>query len=591
MSLTFANPAGLFALLALPAIVAIHFLQQRSRTLRTSTLFLLDSLAPESRGGKTWQQLRSSRALWLQLLAALLVAWVLSAPRWRRTDSAQTVVVVLDSGASMAPFREDALRVVRERFAAAAARATHTQWIALGTDLRQEPFYQGPELNAALASLSKWKPSRGSHDPVPALRLAQTLAGASGLTWFVTDSREKAPPGERVIGVGRPIANVGFAGGAVSLVDAQWRWRVLVRNYTDDAQERVWTVKSGEVEGPRQRIELKANGLVELSGEMVKEGELVLRLESDAFPDDDCFPLVRPAAKPLAVAIELEGEIGDFFRRAVLGVDGAVLAAGAPAMLRVGSGAERPAGPAIWLAPSAAPAGKSQTILRAPVTPERNELVDNLNWQGWLGAGAGGLTPGPGDALLLWHNDAPLAWTSGGSDQTRQLVLNFDWTASNASRLPATVLLLQRFVRRVRDAQGGRYTANFDAQGQVAISAKDRPPGVSAILDERPVVAGHTPRQRTVTPAELTALRAPEAPGFFILRRGDETLVHGATQFADTRQADFRKAETFVTGPPVNETEAMERNTRGDPYVLVWLALLGPCLLASWWPTRGKARA
>src|SRR5688500_14225516 len=105
----FANPAGLWVLLGLPAIVAIHFLQQRARVVRTSTWFLIEKLAPDSARGRTWDRLRTSRAFWLQLFAVILAAWVLGEPRWVREQSAQTVVIVLDASVSMQAFREPAL--------------------------------------------------------------------------------------------------------------------------------------------------------------------------------------------------------------------------------------------------------------------------------------------------------------------------------------------------------------------------------------------------------------------------------------------------------------------------------------------------
>src|SRR5882757_9209236 len=98
---TFANPAGFWALVGVPAILAIHFLQQRSKRAVTSTWFLIEPFAPRSVGGRTWEKLRSSRSLWLQLLATLMANWLLAEPRWPRSDSAQTVVLVLDSSVSM----------------------------------------------------------------------------------------------------------------------------------------------------------------------------------------------------------------------------------------------------------------------------------------------------------------------------------------------------------------------------------------------------------------------------------------------------------------------------------------------------------
>src|SRR4051812_17859549 len=141
----FSNPAGLWALLGVPAILAIHFLQQRSRVVVTSTWFLIEQLTPDSTRGRTWEQLRASRTLWLQLLAVVAVAWVLAEPRWVRSESAQTVVLVLDDSASMSAFRAPALAAVEKEMSAASGLAAQTTWVVMTTDGRQPPLYRGTE--------------------------------------------------------------------------------------------------------------------------------------------------------------------------------------------------------------------------------------------------------------------------------------------------------------------------------------------------------------------------------------------------------------------------------------------------------------
>ena len=106
---TFANPAGFWALLAIPAIVLIHFLQRQSVELPVSTLFLLETLDKESVGGKRFERIRQSLPLWLQILVALLLAWVLAAPRWERSGAVQRIAIVVDCSASMAAFRDEAM--------------------------------------------------------------------------------------------------------------------------------------------------------------------------------------------------------------------------------------------------------------------------------------------------------------------------------------------------------------------------------------------------------------------------------------------------------------------------------------------------
>ena len=94
------------------------------------------------------------------------------------------------------------------------------------------------------------------------------------------------------------------------------------------------------------------------------------------------------------------------------------------------------------------------------------------------------------------------------------------------------------------------------------------------------------PETRVLAPEEFAVLRAPGAPGFFTVRRGGEILVQGAAQFADMRESDFRGAATFAPRAPAEATALLERNTRPDPFVNLWLALIALCLVGSWWPGR-----
>src|SRR5437762_2568549 len=164
----FANPAGLWVLLGLPAILAIHFLQQRARIARTSTWFLIEKFAPDSARGRTWDRLRSSRTLWLQLLAVVLAAWVLGEPRWVRTQSAQTVVIVFDSSASMDAFRAPALAAAQREIRNAEGLAARTTWVVMTSNPRQPALYRGVEPEAAAAAMARWQPELGRHDFGPA---------------------------------------------------------------------------------------------------------------------------------------------------------------------------------------------------------------------------------------------------------------------------------------------------------------------------------------------------------------------------------------------------------------------------------------
>lgn len=647
---SFANPLAFWALLGVPVVVAIHFLQHKAREVRTSTLFLIESLAPESRTGRSWERLRVSRAFWLQILAVLLATWVLAGPRWVREESSQTVVMVMDDAAGMSAFRNEAVMAARARMGEAAGRARHTDWVIMTSDPRRPPLYRGADRARAEAALAaEWRPRRGSHDYGAALRLGQALAGSDGVCWFVTDSRAKVPPGQAAVGVGRALENVGFAGASEESREREGvreeggRWRVLVKNHAATEQRRRWWMESeAGAKGPAQEIVLPPGGLVEI-GAGLPEGvaRAVLALEGDAFTLDDRLPLVRPRAKVLPVSVELEGEAGEFFRRvaesvpgvrivptATGGGDAAGVRGSEGARLRIGRGmlAEDANGrgnlAAIVLAPRAGVGGGDVRVQRAPVVAERHPLVDGLNWQGLIGPGAWRLERSAGDEVLLWQADKPLAWlgTSGGAAgrgdaRGWRLVFNFDWEAGNASRLPASVLMLRRFVEAVRDAQPGGYAANFDTGARVPVaeaSVAETSPGGEVRLVTGALAGGNSEEGARgrgsegghgLSAGELAVLRAPGEPGFFrvVADRAaagggeasgfDGVLVEGAAQFSDVRQGDFSQAETFDTGLPAESAAALERAMRPDPLANVWLAVMGGALLWSWWPGGGRRRS
>ena len=126
MGVFLANPWGLLALMAIPAIVGVHFLQERSRRVRASTLFLLERAAPTAAAGARIERFRQSLPFWMQVLAAAIAAWLLADPRIVRRDSRQTVAVVLDSSASMQACREQTLARLAARLPAWNATAGRT---------------------------------------------------------------------------------------------------------------------------------------------------------------------------------------------------------------------------------------------------------------------------------------------------------------------------------------------------------------------------------------------------------------------------------------------------------------------------------
>ena len=203
--------------------------------------------------------------------------------------------------------------------------------------------------------------------------------------------------------------------------------------------------------------------------------------------------------------------------------------------------------------------GRSSTLRRLAGLPLEEE-ADPLRvlWFRLSGpAGDVGLTAA--DMPLLWKGARPLAFlrTSplAGGTRVESLVLNWDLASSTAARTAAVVVMLQRFVERVRERIPRGWADNFETGQAIPL-----PDG----------------RQT----------RAPEAPGFFavplpLITGTVRQAVTGAAHFADARECDFRDAA------PVDTLDAvrMERITKRaveDPWAALWVAVVAAALLVAW---------
>jgi hypothetical protein len=305
MGLSFGNPLGLFALLGIPAVIAIHFLQRRSRQLTVTTLFLLQQLQRESEGGNRFERLRTSIPLWLQLLAVLILTWLMVEPRWMEQNSVQQIAVVLDGSASMSVSKERIEKQLPAALKKMASATTHTEFYLLDSRRDSGHLYHGDSVSGLMEAATAWQPSGGSHDPAPALRLARSLAGREGTLIYVTDHDLKdLPSAARLLAVGEPEGNAGIAGLSTEDIDGRTVWRAVLKNYSNSPQTREWWTSSGDSAGEHHSITLAPQGMQSVQSAFASgETEITLHLSPDKFTVDDSAPLVRPRARQLAVLL------------------------------------------------------------------------------------------------------------------------------------------------------------------------------------------------------------------------------------------------------------------------------------------------
>ncbi len=570
MDLSFANPAGFLALLALPVVLGIHFFQRQSQRVVTSTLFLFDALNPVSAEGRRLDRLRNSLPLWLQLAAVVLLAWLLAGPRWLRRDSSLRVVVVVDSSVSMLAFRDELGRTVPARLRSLARTAAKTEWLLLETDPAQPTLYAGTELTGLLAALDRWTPHLGTHDFAPALNAARGLVREPGIAMFVTDRKSDVPDGVETLAIGHPVDNCGWVGVTVE----GDRWRALVQNHSATPQTRTWHLEAGGTVGVDESLTLAPGQIRTLAGAFpAGQDRCELVLTADKFSLDDRLPLVRPEPKRISLSVGGGKELEELLRRLAGSVPNAeIVDASRTADVRLDGFAPEGelhtnATHAILFAPPGPP---SATYLSGEPLAENVPLTAGLIWSGLLCKQTDPIPPQPGDETLVWQGERPLILLRHSAGSARALCVNFDVLQSNVDRLPAFVVLVNRFVEMVRGEKAAFERLNVET---------NQPLNVVAFLDGGPMPA-----------AEGGVFRAPFKPDFFQIKQGDRTLLDAAAHFADSRQADFKAAASFDTLE--GKTSAMRgRNSREDFLWPFFALALGAILLANWAATGQRREA
>ena len=586
MGFSFGNLLGFWALLGIPAVLLVHFLQRRSRVLEISTLFLLEQMQRESVSGNRIERLRSSMPLWLQLLMVVVLTWLLVEPRWPRRETVQRVAIVLDSSASMSVFKEEVLLGLDAALDDLASLVTTTELVLLETR-GGRGLYTGTDRRHLRQAIGSWEPYLGAHAPGPALRLARSTVGVSGLVVFVTDHvRAERPPFDaRLLAVGSSQSNCGFAGFNVGQgEDGRPSWNVLIRNYGTEIQERRWWLEAGQRRTSPTALALAPGEVVPLRGAF-PEGvdRCTLVMEGDAFAYDDRLPIVVPRPKRLTVSIPVSGgeALVEFYRQAFASFEHVVLSSDRRnSDLTVAT--YDPLDPRLPPGSACVFVSDSQTsrsFLTGQIVSVENSMIDGLNWQGLLCREALRIPGKESDEVLLWQGERPLIFIRG-SGESQQLCFNFDLRSSNARRLPAFAVLLHRFLSRVRHTKVATEAQNFETGQRIELACNleaGAPPLELRLLSEG--AAATIPLDRR------GQLRAPALPDLFELWQGSKILVSGGSHFADTREADLRNAASAndLAGA---KAAMFERHSQADGSWRFWVLTLLGILLVSWYFAR-----
>ena len=548
MDLIIGNPAGWWGLLGVPAILVIHLLQHTARRHSISTFFLVEHLAQESSEGRVLERIRNSAQLWLQLLAVLLVTWLLLQPRWMREDSFQRVVVVLDSSVSMGAFLDRLPDRVSSGLGRMNRAAARTEWRLIETDRTREALYAGLQLGELVGTLRDWKPRLGTHSFAPGFQVARSLAGEAGSIVLVTDRLpQTVPDGVEVLAIGEPVENVGFTGLRMVTDEESGAltWQAMVRNHGQTVQRRSWNAVSEWGQTGAQTLELDPGATLTLRGTFPDGGDaLTLALTGDAFAMDDRLPVVRPQPKRLRVSVQVDDPTREFVARLLSTVrDREIVRRSEDPDLELLS-YDLGMVPALTMNAICLPratAGEGVPGEAAQVVHEAHALTEGLSWQALLCQPVSPVKLTGEEQVLLWMGDQPLIYLRSAQPH-RQLVVAFDLASSNASRLPAFIVMLHRFVESVRMQKPVFEARNTEVNQLLNMVAQTEGGPLVRTLENTP------PHSTPASRAHL--VRAPPDPGLYQIHQDGANLLFASARFADSREADFSDA---VTTPGMEE--------------------------------------
>ena len=497
----FTNPLGLLALVAVPAIIALHLFRRRHQPRPVSALFLWQVAQSDPSAGRTRERLERTLSLILECAAAALLALALAGPRGCEQGGAH-LVIVLDSTVSMAA-RTDGESAAEQAIAQIEARLDDLRGRDRVTILRQDgSVLVGPQALAgeASAALRGWTPDGAGGDVGDALNLAMALAGG-GAVWAITDAPQPEdrawPSAVRRTALGAAADNLGFIDAArsadppgliatvASFSSAPWSGGVALRQGEQALESTPITLDPGGSASVRLSLPADA-GLVELRLTGADGSPW-----SDALEADNAALLAPPPARLLKLGSALpaamnralglsagRGDLSGVARWAAAVPQSQAVAPGEANLILCLDPMEAPGAWTVQLTAAPEPGSSGERALAGPLLRTQHPLLAGVSGAGLLWTPARRLALSELDSPVLAAGDRALIVQHSG-DHPR-FTLDLDPWRSTVARSPDWPVLLLNLAELRRAALPGLERANLRAgepmrwtgDGEISLSVK-----------------------------------------------------------------------------------------------------------------------
>lgn len=595
----FLNPWGWWGLLALPAIVALHFFRRRYQTRSVATVMFWRQLRETDTQGRTRKPIRSSLSLWLQLLAATLLTILLAGPRTLTSTGAKELLIILDSAYSLQT------RLSQDRSVAEQIRAAvNARLDRLGAGRRCTVIEHGatPRLltarGAGLAdarrAVAEWQPAQPRADWQATFRLLELWDLDRCTLWVFTD--HLTPAWKSIASV--ELAALGGTADNLAIVDTsrirlpvtgQERIHASIHNFRTGPVSSEIRVRAGNQVVARRPFAIAAGAAWTFAADLAETNTpYTLELADDALAFDNRVELAPLLQPPVEILFDFkEPALAAAWRRAIAAV--------APSYWEAISASNQPVTATLvltdalrWLTEEhlaacvlvCATDTKETKLYRPPFLSETTHpLVRGLDWGGCLLA----IGQWPGQAvsnqlIRVSTRDAALLTELPGRG-SRRFILHADLARSNLTKQPAFPILAQNAVEMARSFQPGLRTPNLRFGEALEFRL---PREVREVCLQQ-----GSWRECAATPAGLRL--PPDRVGLFAVTAGDGPAWPLAINHVEAATSDLRGVAGGEYQTPVSSVEQWRR-ARHDEWIIVLTMGVLALMLGDWYQA-GRRRA
>jgi hypothetical protein len=589
----FTTPLGLLALLAIPAIIAIHLFRRRFPQRPVAGLFLWQVVRQTPEGGGRISRMPITASLILECLAALALALILAGARIRPASVSEHLVVLLDDSASMSAINsrgESPRDRAERRVLSEIQRLGSSSRVTLVLSGERPSVLLGPaalaiEARDALQKSGKWKPQAPHHSFALGLRLARELAGKTGRLMAISDV--PPPNGKEVEGVlwvavGEPLANVGITAAqrTISPQEGKGAVSLTLANFSDSQTRRRLTLKTENKELMVRDIDL-APGTSSVTLPLPPGLPAVkVSLNDDALLRDNEVTLVEPRPQEVGVENHLpEGRGRVALSKALGSLSGITLAEHGHLAFIPASELDRPAAPGVWRvgfghAPATLSAPGEARDFIGPFVPEkRDPLMEGVTLAGVVWTGASPLASGVHP--LVSAGDQPLIVMLGQRPESG-ILFNLDLDRTNLVRAPDWPILISNLVEMRRQSLPGPDRWNYRIGEWVRVRLGRDPKGPLRFRCggiERALPAGRT-----------VEFAAPSPGGLLQILEGDDVLFELGVNFLDEDETNLRAKSTSEIGKFDSGSRGLrsENGPASDPLFWVLVVIGGLAIILNW---------